>query len=108
MLRRLIMLVTAAARCGGVPPWPNAVPAGLRIGLEPQAILTLSNSFRFRGLRPQGGGRDLDLPARAYEDIERRPSRPTASPTQNARTFPSPARTGILDSRASASTRRSS
>ena len=74
MLRRLTMLVAAAAI--GLAALPAAAetvfPPGLRIGLEPQARLVLSQRFPgFEDATANAVVAILDLPARAYEDIER-------------------------------------
>jgi hypothetical protein len=76
MLRRLIMLVTAAATGFAVLSVPAlaevAFPPGLRIGLEPAAGLVASRRFPgFEDDKNKVAIAILDLPARAYEDIER-------------------------------------
>ena len=74
MLRRLIMLVTAAVLAlAAVPASAEPqFPPGLRIGLEPQGDLALSKqSPGFEDPARKVAVAILDLPARAYEDIER-------------------------------------
>lgn len=74
MLRRTIILLLAvwaisATQFASAEPM---FPPGLRIGLEPQGDLTLSR--RFQGFEDPGHKSAitiLDLPARAYEEIER-------------------------------------
>ena len=74
MLRRLMMLVTAAAIGFAALPASAEVtyPPGLRIGLEPAAGLVASQKFPgFEDDKNKVAVAILDLPARAYEDIER-------------------------------------
>jgi hypothetical protein len=74
MLRRLIFLVTATVFAfAAMPAWAETVfPAGLRIGLEPQGDLVLSKRIPgFEDATRKVAVAILDLPARAYEDIER-------------------------------------
>jgi hypothetical protein len=74
MLRRLIMLVTAAAFALAAMPASAEpqFPPGLRVGLEPQGDLALSKQFPgFEDPDRKVAIAILDLPARAYEDIER-------------------------------------
>jgi hypothetical protein len=74
MLRRLIMLVTAAAFALAAMPASAEpqFPPGLRVGLEPQGDLVLSKQFPgFEDPDRKVAVAILDLPARAYEDIER-------------------------------------
>jgi hypothetical protein len=73
MLRQLIMLVTAATFALAAPASAAPqFPAGLRIGLEPQGDLALSKQFPgFEDPARKVAIAILDLPARAYEDIER-------------------------------------
>jgi hypothetical protein len=74
MLRRLMMLVTAAAIGFAALPASAEVtyPPGLRIGLEPVADLVASQKFPgFEDDKNKVAVAILDLPARAYEDIER-------------------------------------
>jgi hypothetical protein len=74
MLHRLIVLVTAAVLAVAAIPASAEpqFPAGLRIGLEPQGDLTLSKRFPgFEDSARKVAVAILDLPARAYQDIER-------------------------------------
>jgi hypothetical protein len=74
MLRRLIVLVTAAAlTLAAAPASAEPVfPPGLRVGLEPQGDLALSKRIPgFEDDARKAAVVILDLPARAYEDIER-------------------------------------
>lgn len=74
MLRRLMMLVTAAAIGFAAVPASAEVsyPPGLRIGLEPAAGLALSKRFPgFEDDQNRVAIAILDLPARAYEDLEK-------------------------------------
>lgn len=79
MLRRLLLLVTAAAAgfatvsVSALPASAETVfPPGLRIGLEPAADLVPSKRFPgFEDDKNKVVIAILDLPARAYEDIER-------------------------------------
>lgn len=74
MLRRLIVLVTAATIGFAALPASAEVtyPPGLRIGLEPTAGLVASQKFPgFEDDKNKVAVAILDLPARAYEDIER-------------------------------------
>lgn len=73
-MRRMIMLVTAAALAVAALPASAEpqFPPGLRIGLEPQGDLALSKQFPgFEDPARKVAIAILDLPARAYEDIER-------------------------------------
>lgn len=73
-MRRMIMLVTAAALAVAAAPASaeSQFPPGLRIGLEPQGDLVLSKQFPgFEDPARKVAIAILDLPARAYEDIER-------------------------------------
>jgi len=74
MLHRLLIALLAAwialpvYGAGAEPVYPQ----GLRIGLEPQGALTLSKTFPgFEDLDQKVTVTVLDLPARAYEEIER-------------------------------------
>jgi hypothetical protein len=74
MLRRLIMLVTGVALALAAQPASAEpqFPPGNRIGLEPQGDLALSKQFPgFEDPARKVAIAILDLPARAYEDIER-------------------------------------
>jgi hypothetical protein len=74
MLRRLLMLVTAAAiGLAAGPAFADVVyPPGLRIGLEPPAGLVASPRFPgFEDDTNKVAIAILDLPARAYEEIEK-------------------------------------
>jgi hypothetical protein len=74
MLRRLMMLVTMAAiGFAALPASAEVVfPPGLRIGLEPAAGLVASQKFPgFEDDKNKAAIAILDLPARAYEDLER-------------------------------------
>jgi hypothetical protein len=74
MLRRLIILAAVAAFGFSARPASAEVvfPPGLRVGLEPQAALVLSQRLPgFEDATNQVAVGILDLPARAYEDIER-------------------------------------
>ncbi len=74
MLRRLTMLAIAATLAFAALPASAApqFPPGLRIGLEPQGDLVLSKTFPgFEDPGHKAAVAILDLPARAYEDIER-------------------------------------
>lgn len=80
MLRRLIMLAKMAAAMGFAAVLASPLPAsaevifppGLRIGLEPAAGLVASKRFPgFEDDQNKAAVAILDLPARAYEDIER-------------------------------------
>jgi hypothetical protein len=74
MPRRLIIFVTAAVLAFAALPASAEpqFPPGLRIGLEPQGDLTLSKRLPgFEDADRKVAVAILDLPARAYEDIER-------------------------------------
>lgn len=73
-MRRMMMLVTAAALALAAAPASAEpqFPPGIRIGLEPQGDLVLSKQFPgFEDPARKVAIAILDLPARAYEDIER-------------------------------------
>lgn len=73
-MRRMMMLVTAAALALAAAPASAEpqFPPGIRIGLEPQGDLALSKQFPgFEDPARKVAIAILDLPARAYEDIER-------------------------------------
>lgn len=76
MSRRLIFCLLAV--CAGVllPAYTASAepvfPPGLRIGLEPPGDMSLSTRFAgFEDVAAKAGITILDLPARAYQDIER-------------------------------------
>lgn len=76
MLRRfLVLLLTAWMGLSILNPAANAdpvFPPGLRIGLEPQAGLTVSKQFPgFEDADNKVAVTMLDVPARAYEELER-------------------------------------
>jgi hypothetical protein len=76
MLRRLLVAYLTAwaglAIAGAAASAEPVFPAGLRIGLEPQGGLTLSKRFPgFEDADHKVAISILDLPGRAYEDIER-------------------------------------
>lgn len=75
MLRRWIMLAAVAALVAVAASPVSATPQfppGLRIGLEPPGDLVVSKTFTgFEDPGRKAAVAILDLPARAYEDIER-------------------------------------
>ncbi|HEY5378285.1 MAG TPA: hypothetical protein VIJ78_01965 [Pseudolabrys sp.] len=74
MRRRLILFLFAA--CAGLLSGPvlaePVFPPGLRIGLEPPGDMTVSKRFAgFEDFDRKAAITIIDLPARAYQDIER-------------------------------------
>lgn len=74
MLRRLTLIATALAIVLAATPALAApqFPNGLRVGLEPQGDLVLAKAFPgFEDPARKAAVAILDLPARAYQDIEK-------------------------------------
>lgn len=101
MLRRLIVLVAAAVLAGAAMPASAepVFPPGLRIGLEPQGDLVFSKRLPgFEDANHDVAVAILDLPARAYEDIERSAFGPQQSGLTNLKreSFPFASGVGFL------------
>jgi hypothetical protein len=101
MPRRLIVLVTAAMLAfAAMPAWATPqFPPGSRVGLEPPADLVLSKRLPgFEDVDRNAVVAVLDLPARAYEELERSAFGPQQTGLNNPKreSFPFASGVGFL------------